>query len=96
MNCSLMLSVMVVLAGFTLVSSIQLSCDHILRRLPSYAYLFTHCNCLYSNWTEWVAINRTAVNISQCSSGSALIYERKQLVISGECDDRKENTTICE
>lgn len=86
---------MIALAGFTIVSS-QLPCDSVLRRLPTYAYLFTHCDCLYSDWTDWVAINRMAVDVSQCPSRSALIYERKQLVISGECDDIEENSTICE
>ena len=77
------------------VATGQLPCDSVLRRLPSFSHLFAHCECLYSQWTDWVAINRTAVPTSQCPSGSALKRERRQVVISGECDDIVQTNTTC-
>ena len=73
----------------------QVPCESSLRNLPAFSYLFTHCNCLRDDWTEWRAVNRTAVPTSQCPSGSALIYERRQEVIDGECEDIVERNVTC-
>ena len=94
------LTVLVVLAlfGLTAMSGSafgQLPCDSVLRRLPAFSYLFTHCDCLRSEWSEWSAINRTAVPDFQCPSESALTYQRRQRRISGECQDIVENKTMC-
>ena len=73
----------------------QLPCDSVLRRLPAFAHYFTHCDCLYSEWTEWDVVSSHTVNYTQCSSEKALTMQRRQIVISGDCDDITENDTIC-
>lgn len=94
MKFLLTVSVILACAGFTVHG--QLSCDSVLRRLPAFSHLFTHCDCLRSeSWSDWLPVNRTAVPASQCPSLSALIYERRQQVIGGTCNDIVENRTIC-
>ena len=88
-------SAAVALAWLT-VATCQLSCNSQLRLLPAFAHLFTHCDCSYSEWTEWVPISSTPVPRSQCSSGRALTEERRQRVLSGEnFDERREENVIC-
>jgi hypothetical protein len=90
----LAISVVIALTWLTMVTS-QLPCDSVLRRLPEYAHYFTHCECSYSEWTEWEAISSHTVNHTQCSSGTALTMERRQIVVSGECDDISESNIVC-
>ena len=74
----------------------QLPCDHVLRRLSAFAQYFTHCNCVHNpEWTEWVAISHTNQLHSQCPTGGALTYQRRQRHISGDCIDNIEHNTIC-
>ena len=78
----------------------QLPCDHILRRLPAFAHLFTHCNCIReTEWTEWVATSRTSIAYfpgvtSQCPSGITLTYEQRRRKISGDCSDEINNLCV--
>jgi hypothetical protein len=99
MRCLTVLAILA-LSGLTAVSGSafgQLPCDSVLRRLPGFSYLFTHCDCLRSEWSEWLAIDRTVVpDYSLCPSLSALTYQRRQQRISGECQDIVENKTKCE
>ena len=88
----LVLSVTIALAGLTVVSS-QLPCDHVLRHFPAFSYLFIHCDCLYSEWTDWVPIERVVE--PECNSNSELIYTRKEIVVFGNCEDITENKTEC-
>ena len=90
----LTLAVIIACAGLSGVAG-QLPCDSVLRRLSSFAHLFTHCDCLRSDWGEWMAINRTAVPASQCPSLSSLTYQRRQIVIDGACRDIVEYNAIC-
>ena len=62
---------------------------------PAISHLFTCCECVYSERTDWVAVNRTAVPTTQCPSGSALTRVRGQIVISGDCDDIIETDIEC-
>ena len=79
---------------FTMATS-QLPCNSQLRLIPVFSYLFTHCECSYSEWTEWVPISSTPVPSTQCPSERALTEERRQRVLSGDCDDRTEEKVIC-
>ena len=95
MSC-LTATIVLAIAGLTGVTGqLQLPCDSVLRRLSSFAHLFTHCDCLRSDWGEWMAINRTAVPASQCPSLSSLTYQRRQIVIDGACRDIVEYNAIC-
>ena len=87
--------IILALAGLTVVNGQRLSCDSVLRRLPAFSHFFAHCDCLRGEWTDWLAVNRTAVPASQCPSNSSLTYERRQRVIDGECEDIVEHDTIC-
>ena len=53
---------------------------------PCLLAFFPDCDCVFSEWTDWVVTNRLKVPPTKCPSESALTRERKQLVISGECD----------
>ena len=94
MNILTLSMVIAALSGATLVTG-QLPCDSAIRRLPAFAHYFTHCDCLRSEWTEWAAIDRKALPATQCPSLSALVYQRRQRVIEGQCQDIVENNTIC-
>ena len=74
-------------------SHFQLPCNSTLRNFPVLAHYFEHCECVYSNWTEWATPNN-AISITvprnQCDSEMARPEERWQTVISGhECGDNK-------
>ena len=68
----------------------QVPCNGAAARASS-----THCKCLYAAWTEWEAINTTAVPREQCPSGHALTMERRQTATTGDCDDRIEVEIVC-
>ena len=91
-----MLVAIIALSGLTIVAG-QLPCDSALRRLPAFSYHFTHCHheCHGSEWTDWLAVSRTAVPSSQCPSRSALTYERRKTVNDGDCQEIIERKTIC-
>ena len=88
-------TIVLAIAGLAVVAGRLPSCDSVLRLNPAFAHLFTHCDCLRSEWTDWTAINRTAVPASQCPSQSTLTYQRKQQRISGECQDIVEHRIVC-
>ena len=73
----------------------QLPCDNQLRLLPEFAHLFTHCDCTYSEWSEWSIIRSTSVPQYQCDSERALIEERRRTVLNGSCEQGQEERTIC-
>ena len=76
--------------------SCQLPCNSQLRLLPNFQHLFGHCQCSYSEWSEWTAVSTSTVPTSQCPSGRALREERAQVILSGEnCDEKSEDRTVC-
>ena len=87
-------SALVTFACLTVAAS-QLPCDSQLRLSPSFSHLFTHCECSLSEWTDWVAISTQPVPMSQCPSGKALTEERRQRVVSGNCDEKREERVVC-
>ena len=88
-------SAAVALAWLT-VAACRLPCDSQLRLLPVFAPRFKHCDCSYSEWTEWAPIKSTPVPRSQCSSGKALTEERRQRVLSGKnCKEKREEKMLC-
>ena len=89
-----MLAAIIALSGLTIVAG-QLPCDSALRHLPAFSHQFVHCECYHSEWSDWLAVNRTAVPSSQCPSKSALTYERRQEVIDGDCEETIEHKIIC-
>ena len=89
----LLLASMVCLLTCSLVTSLQLPCDSPLRRFPSLSHFFTHCECSRSEWTEWAAIGTT--NASACPSGRAVIEERRQTVLTGNCNVTVERNATC-
>ena len=93
-----------VTVGLTLITvatcQFRLPCDSGLRSYSILAPLFAHCECVYSNWTEWAnPINAISIPVprNQCDSGMARPEERWQTVISGyECENnRSEVRHIC-
>ena len=73
----------------------QLDCNSQLRLL--YPELFKHCNCKYSDWSDWEPVPGSAVSIPtwQCSSGEAYTERRTQEAIEEGCDPRTESRRIC-
>ena len=90
----LVVSVIVVTAGLTAVSG-QLPCTSALRRLPQFGHLFAHCDCTYSDWTDWYPIERIAVPTSQCPSAHVFKMERVQHALGDSCADKKEHYDMC-
>lgn len=86
-------SALIVLAWFTVAAS-QRSCNSQLRFLPQFRHLFRHCECQYSEWTEWAPVE-AGVPASQCPTGKAMLEERRQVVISGDCEDKTEEAYLC-
>ena len=70
-----------------------LPCDHPIRIVvPS---LFTHCDCSYSTWSNWIAVEGSIAKVpnSQCSSGETYQEERTRVVTGGsECNERLNET----
>ena len=86
----------IVVFALIAAASCQLSCTSQLRFLPQFQHLFAHCQCSYSQWSEWTPVSSSVVPNSQCASGRALREERRQVVISGSnCNDRSEDRTVC-
>ena len=91
-------TVLVAFAGLLSVATCHLSCDSQLRLLPQFADLFTHCECGYSEWSEWTALRVTEVPTSQCESGKALTEERNRTVVdysTNDCNETTEERTVC-
>ena len=78
---------------------IQFPCDSLLRHLPAFSQFFAHCECQYTNWTEWATpVNASPIPVprNQCNSTVARPEERWRTVISGdECEDTRDERHIC-
>ena len=86
----------VVAFAFITVAASQLPCNSQLRLSPSFSHLFTHCECSFSEWTDWTVIRTQPVPSSQCPSEKALTEERRQRVVSGSnCDEKREERVVC-
>ena len=74
-------------------------CDHYLRQYAKFSLSFEHCECRYSDWTEWtIPENATSIVVpsNQCRSEMAWPEERWQEVISGyKCKPLYEERHIC-
>lgn len=84
-------TVMVCLFACSLATTFP--CDHPLRHYPTFSNYFTHCECRRSEWTEWAITGTT--NASVCPSGRAVIEERRQTVVSGDCEEIVERNATC-
>ena len=77
-------------------ASCQLPCNSQLRLFPQFQHLFSHCECSYSQWSDWEPVSSSIVPTSQCPSGRALTEQRVQVDISGtSCAARSEERTVC-
>ena len=80
-------------APVKIARSSVLPCDHPFRIVvPS---LFTHCDCSYSTWSNWIAVEGSIAKVpnSQCISGETYQEERTRVVIGGsECNERLNET----
>ncbi len=71
------------------------SCNSRLRfLLPKW---FKHCDCTYSDWSEWEPVpNTIGTDVSStCESGQAFNETRRQMTVGESCQERAENRTIC-
>lgn len=77
------------------LASGQLPCSSQLRII--FPQFFTHCECHYSEWSEWVVNTTTVVDVPtyQCLNGWVLIETRTQIAVGQGCSDRKESRHIC-
>ena len=86
-----------VAAAFAILAlaSGQLPCSSQLRLI--YPQFFTHCDCHYSEWGEWVvdAASLVTVPTAQCTSGQALNETKTQGATGLNCMDKTETRTIC-
>ena len=73
----------------------KLPCTHPLRNIVP--YLFTHCNCTYSEWSEWEVVSGTTrrVATSQCRSGEAYTESRKRNATRDSCNNVTETRKVC-
>ncbi len=71
------------------------SCDSRLRILLP--HLFKHCDCIYSDWSEWEQVpNSIGTDVSgTCESGQAFIETRKKMAIGEGCEEQDESRTTC-
>ncbi len=83
----------------TLISSTEakLPCKSRLRFLrPN---LFKHCECTYTDWTEWEMVpNTLGKDVSAmgiCESGEAFTETRMQVALGENCEMRVENRSMC-
>ena len=89
-------AVLIIACVFLATCRQQFPCNHHLRHN---AMFFEHCECRYSDWTEW-AIPENAITVAvpanQCPSEKAWPEERWQKVISGyQCEHKREERHIC-
>ncbi|XP_064402099.1 uncharacterized protein LOC135347910 isoform X2 [Halichondria panicea] len=71
------------------------SCDSRLRILLP--HLFLHCDCIYSDWSEWEQVpNSIGTDVSgTCESGQAFIETRRKMAIGEGCEEQDESRTMC-
>lgn len=77
------------------MANCQLPCTSQLRLNPALSHLFTHCQCTYSEWSEWAAISSAPVPTRQCPSGRVLTEERRQRAPIRTCADLVEERNVC-
>lgn len=72
----------------------QLPCNSQLRILLP--HLFTHCECKYSDWSDWEHVpNSVATDATgNCSSGES--YEEKRTRSAFGCQTEEETQSVCE
>ena len=91
-------SLFVTFAFLSMAASQQLPCDSPLRRFAVLADYFAHCECRYGNWTDVVPYaNATLIAVppSQCSSGFAILGERRQEATTEQCQNKTEESYVC-
>ena len=73
----------------------SLDCESNLRLL--YPEWFTHCDCSYSDWSEWQFVDGSVVDVptSQCASGQAYSESRTRSAIGDGCNSETETRVIC-
>ena len=73
----------------------QLNCDSLLRSI--YPQWFTHCDCSYSEWSEWKFVPDSVVDVptSQCSTGQAYSESRTRSAVGQGCISETETRVIC-
>lgn len=72
-----------------------LPCDSNLRIvLP---HLFSHCECQFSEWSEWENVPDTVVNVSTavCNSSQAYDERRTRSAIGQMCEPVSETRQVC-
>ena len=95
------LSIVLTAAWFSVATCrLQFPCDSRWRGVAGFSMFFDHCQCRYSNWTDWtIPENATSVVVpsDQCPSGMAWPEERWPKIISGyECEDiKREERHVC-
>ena len=73
----------------------QLNCDSLLRNI--YPELFTHCDCSYSQWSEWQFVPNSVVDVptTQCPTGQAYSESRTRSAVGQGCISETETRVIC-
>ena len=74
---------------------LPLDCESNLRLL--YPERFAHCDCSYSDWSEWQFVDGSVVDVptSQCDSGQAYSESRTRSAIGDGCISEKETRVNC-
>ena len=83
-------------AVFIATSQQSLPCDSLYRLYrPD---LFQHCNCPYSDWSEWEIVEGSVVNVlkSACPTGQAYTERRQKNSYLSTCPTLVETKQICE
>ena len=62
-------------------------CDDPMRL--THPHLFTHCRCIYTDYSKWKASFRE-VPTHQCTSGFVVVETRSRTVTYGKCDNETE------
>ena len=72
----------------------SLDCESNLRLL--YPDWFAHCDCSYSDWSEWQFVEGSAVDVpkSQCNSGQAYNESRTRSAIGDGCNSAETETRV--
>ena len=71
------------------------NCDSNLRIL--FPQWFTHCDCVYSEWSEWKFIPDSVVDVltSQCITGRVYSESRTRSVLGQDCLPDTDTRDIC-
>ena len=79
----------------SLVVAVPLDCESNLKLL--YPEWFAHCNCSYSDWSEWQLVEESVVDVptSQCDSGQAYSESRTRSALGDGCNLETQKRMIC-